>query len=156
MSQLQANTITAVLQTLDSFSSLEMIDRRLLVLLLEEGTISRDILLKAADQKLRKVGRTAYVQHITSMVQSTYTIWPDHTLSAEAFAYALAHGEFTKNEERRIRFDHGDTIESFIASSEYAVDHLCQKTVDQWLDITPPPEHKWPKGDHDSYCPGCD
>lgn len=123
-------------------------DRIALATLFKEGFIQEDDLKFEADRKLREIGRACYAEHVASS-SGSYRIWPDHTFSPEAFAYALAKGEFTRSEKWQIRFDHGDTEESFI--KQYGVDTLLERTVKQWLDTTPLPE-RMPDSDEGGHC----
>ncbi len=43
-----------------------------------------------------------------------YTIYADHISRPDCFAYALKKGIFSKEEIKKIPFDHGDTVERYI------------------------------------------
>jgi len=42
-----------------------------------------------------------------------YSLWADHVGSPECLAYALKKDKFSGREIKKIRFDHGDTAETF-------------------------------------------
>ena len=50
--------------------------------------------------------------------ESAYRKYPDHCLSPEALGYAMKHGSISNQEIASIRFDHGETAEQYIASSD--------------------------------------
>lgn len=79
--------------------------------LLSTEVVCEADLHQAVHGRLCEMGRASYDEHRAGE-------HPDHTRSPEAFAYALLHNVFTPREEYRIRFDHGDTKESFIRSYE--------------------------------------
>lgn len=83
---------------------------RILKVFLEEGMVQEGEVLERIGKQLQELGRSCFVQH------QRYGTYPDHTISPEAFAYALGHGEFTEEEKATIRFDHGETVPSFIQS----------------------------------------
>lgn len=83
-------------------------DTEILNFALEKGFVTNEELLGAIDVLLKRNGRISYVQHLRDKVAA-----PDHTISPQAFAYALKHGEFSQKEINTIKFDHDDTKESF-------------------------------------------
>lgn len=84
---------------------------KVLTMLLNEKVVSQEEIEQAVHERLINAGRSSWGE----VMGGTY---PDHTTSPEALGYALRYGVFTKTDERAIRYDHGDTKESFIASSE--------------------------------------
>lgn len=116
-------------------------DKRVLIALVAAEIITRADLEPVAHKKLCADGRTSYKGHLDSLRwNAPYIIHPDHTIAPGALAYALEFHVFNQKEERKIKFDHGDTKESFIA--QYAVDTLCERVVDQWLTITLPEDQQ--------------
>lgn len=73
-------------------------------------------------ERLLQLGRKSYEQHIKT---GTY---PDHTSSPHAFAYAIHNDEFTSAELKKIEFDHGETLETFMAGE---IHDLPEKTLDK-------------------------
>jgi hypothetical protein len=45
-------------------------------------------------------------------------VMPDHVASPEALAYALCSGRIPLKEAQRIKFDHGETLDSFMRRAE--------------------------------------
>lgn len=72
--------------------------------LLDEGEV-RVVIYK----RLLEIGYHCYQQH-----QQTKT-HPDHTSSPHAFAFAIHNDVFSRVELESIEFDHGDTLETFMA-----------------------------------------
>lgn len=81
---------------------------KILKVMLKESFITKNELLQRIDQRLRKLGRSMYVQHM----ESTYL--PDHTSMPDTFAYALKNGEFNEQEKKRIVYGDNDSEEKFI------------------------------------------
>lgn len=65
---------------------------RILSVLIKEGIVTQEKVLKAIHILLKKTGRACYEQHLAGK-------YPDHTSSPQALAYALKHHEFTPEEE---------------------------------------------------------
>lgn len=115
---------------------------RVLKLLIAEEIITEEELLSALDALLKITGRRSYDQHKRGE-------YPDHTISPQALAYALQNGQFTEKEKYGIKFDHGDTIQTFIES--YNSGDLRRTVLDQLLTEQAPVVH-----DSDSNgCEGC-
>lgn len=72
--------------------------------LLDEGEVRVEIYKRLLD-----IGHRCYKQH---MQTKTY---PDHTTSPHAFAFAIHNDVFSRVELESIEFDHGDTLETFMA-----------------------------------------
>lgn len=124
-------------------------DRRVLIALVSAGVITKADLLPIANKKLCVDGRGCYDRHIWSLKHGDNIMYPDHTFAPEAFAYALAHNVFSTKEESRIKFDHGDTKETFIA--QYGMNMQCLHLVDSWLK----PPNETTTSSSDSSCEGC-
>jgi len=90
-------------------------------MLLEEGVVQEGEVLGRIGKHLQELGRFCFTQH------RRHGTYPDHTISPEAFAYALEHGEFTDTEKASIRFDHGYTVATFIQS--YGVTDVREKIL---------------------------
>lgn len=84
-------------------------ERRLVRQFLDAGFVGEEEVKAALHRALIKMARECYTQHRKGQ-------YPDHTKNPCALAYGLVHKAFSPREVRKIRFDHGDTIESFIAS----------------------------------------
>lgn len=97
---------------------------RLLAALVKETVVSREDISKWVHVRLLKIGRTCYEQH------KQRRQYPDHTLSPSALAYALKHGEITHSEATSIKFDHGETVETFIEIYERGI---AEKVLEQLL-----------------------
>lgn len=110
--------VTLAETVIDSFMQQHNENTRILNFALGEAFVTNEELLSAIDVLLKKNGRTSYEQHLRDKVAA-----PDHTISRQAFAYALKHGEFTPKEAARIKFD-CDTRESF--ERTYGSDDLKQ------------------------------
>ncbi len=81
-------------------------ETQIINMLIAGEVISKEDVEKALHSVLLRVGRECYKQH-------TRGEYPDHTISPEALAYAILHGEFTQKERDRIRFDHRETESDF-------------------------------------------
>lgn len=127
-------------------------DQYILIALVGAGVITRHDLMYIADKRLCAEGRQCYLQHIYSLRRGP-VIFPDHTYNPGAFAYALAHHAFSKREESKIRFDHDDTIVSFIEQYRGECWHVVKSL------ITPPKVARLPIGDLGAMdtdsCEGC-
>jgi len=100
-------------------------DTGILRFMLAKKVVSKRDLLDAIDERLRNIGRQIYracIRHNQSL---------DHSISPEAFAYALKNGEFTDEEKSCIQFDHGDTFHTFIKG--YNRGNLKQKILNQLI-----------------------
>lgn len=69
--------------------------------------ISRMDVFALLGKKICRMGRSCFDQHLRGE-------YPDHTFWPEAFAYSLQNGEFSEEEVGKIRFDHEQTVETFI------------------------------------------
>jgi hypothetical protein len=82
--------------------------REVLSLAIKIGVLSEGEVREILGKKLKRAGRACFEDHLE---RGTY---PDHTSWPGAFAYALRESEFSPEEMEKIRFDHGDTVETFI------------------------------------------
>jgi len=78
----------------------------------EAGWLSTKLVREALHMNLLNTGRQSFDQHINDGV------YPDHTCSPHALAYAMAQGSITHQEAGTIKFDHDDTIRSFYVGAE--------------------------------------
>jgi hypothetical protein len=85
--------------------------------LLDEGEVRIEI-----HKRLLNLGRNCYEQH---MKTQTY---PDHVSSPHALAYAIHNDVFTRVELESIEFDHGETLETFMAGE---IHDLPEKILDK-------------------------
>ena len=97
---------------------------RILAVLLEEEVLQKQDVVDHIHPRLIELGRRCFEQYQRGE-------YPDHTISPEAFAYALHHREFSHKEERGIRFDHGETVASFI--NEYNKNDALPERIFQQL-----------------------
>lgn len=105
-------------------------EKTLLITLVKTEIVTIKDLREATGEQWRRAGRLCYGMHRRLNAPLGRIDWPDQNYLV-ALAYALTHGAFSDEEEARIKFDRGDTKDSFIA--RYNVGTLCQRTVDSWL-----------------------
>lgn len=99
--------------------------------LLSEGDVRTEI-----HKRLLELGRKSFEQH---MKTKTY---PDHVSSPHAFAYAIHNDVFSRVELESIEFDHGETLETFMAGE---IHDLPEKIFDK-LKAWKKPEDSGPAG----------
>ena len=75
-----------------------------------QGRLSDSLLEQVANKVLRDIARYVYAQHVSRQPAFNY---PDH-LGQIAFAYGIVNKIFIPEQVAMIRFDHGDTPESFV------------------------------------------
>lgn len=92
---------------------------RFLKFCLEEEIIQHGTVLYLVEVRLSKIAKR-------QADMSARGTWADHVSSPHALAYAIQHGEFSPKELRKIRFDHGDTAETFMKGK---VDDLVDKIM---------------------------
>ncbi len=101
---------------------------KFVVFCLQEQAVSEEELAGMVRTRLLKWGRTNYEWLFK---KGGSTKWPDHAPCSSALAFAIREGELTKREVARIKFDHGDTLDTFIESFakdlvSIAVRQLCR------------------------------
>ncbi|MFH1589747.1 MAG: hypothetical protein ABIB43_04235 [archaeon] len=64
-----------------------------------------------------------------------YTIFADHCGRPDCLVYALEKGEFKPKEIKKIPFDHGDTVETFL--QKYSSSDLLAQVRKELLNPTP-------------------
>ncbi|MCX8146889.1 MAG: hypothetical protein N3D84_00265 [Candidatus Woesearchaeota archaeon] len=79
-----------------------------------------------------------------------YTIWADHLHMPECLAYALGRGEFSREEIKKIPFDHGQNAETFF--QRYGKKNLPSILREELLNPRPLPKFE---GDYDPH-PVCE
>jgi hypothetical protein len=84
---------------------------QVLASLVHKNVITRHDVSMCIHARLLEIGRACYEDHKKGE-------YPDHTISPSAFAYTLKHYALNEEEEKSIRFDHGQTAESFIQTYE--------------------------------------
>jgi hypothetical protein len=117
----------------------------LLKYLVDNGFVARTTLEDFVHTVVMEAGREMYEIHTRRNVP------PDHLASPDVFGYAIAHGAFTERELKKIRFDHGETLDEYRAKAE----GLLVRLVDQLLS---PPERAAfvSRADGDGcFCEGC-
>lgn len=67
------------------------------------------------EQAVLTCGRRDY-QYLTNVKNPHARRYPDHLNYSEFLVYTIEQGIFTKHELSQIKFDHGDTIETFTRS----------------------------------------
>ena len=80
----------------------------LLNLALDEKIIREKKVLEVIHERLLTLGAQAYDQHAKTGTE------PDHVTSPHALAYAIRHQVLTPNQLASIRFDHSETIVTFM------------------------------------------
>jgi hypothetical protein len=100
------------------------------------GVISERRLRNMVQQRLVDYGRICYEQHIKSFRLFCRTRrYPDHVDSPHALAFAIRAGEFLPHELKKIRFDHGENIATFMPDVDInLVDHVVQQLL-EWEPI---------------------
>lgn len=101
-------------------------DARLVKTLIEIGYLPQRELALAVHKGICNVGREMFEWHRVSPLQNH----PDHALSTEALGYAMKHGALSSEEMASIRFDHGETPEKYIKSSEGLFEKVMQQIRD--------------------------
>jgi hypothetical protein len=91
-----------------NFSSWDTVSTKCLNMCLRLKLIEETVVIAKITESIRRIGRLSYNQHIMR------SIAPDHTLSPQSLAFAIQHGEFTDEELGEIKFDHGETPNSFM------------------------------------------
>ena len=91
-----------------SFSGWDAISTKLLNIALDEKIISAAEVLEAIHERLLTLGAQAYDHHAKTGTE------PDHVGSPHALAYAIRHQVLTPKQLENIRFDHGETIVTFM------------------------------------------
>ena len=114
---------------LSAFSSWDSVSSHLLKLslrmkLLDEGDVRTEIY-----KRLLVVGRQSYEQYMKTKTP------PDHTSSPHAFAFAIHNDAFTRVELESIEFDHGETLETFMAGE---ISDLPEKIFDKLFSFKKP------------------
>lgn len=110
---------------------------RVLACLVKEGIVPKEKLSEFVHKQLVAVGQRCHLQHVNGQ-------YPDHTHCPAAFAYALRHGAFTHKEEVSIKYDHGQTKDTFIQQYERGI---FEKVMERLL--TEKESTKFPEfGDH--------
>jgi len=94
------------------FPNISEFDCQLLICAIEYDWITGEKIREWIADRLLTLGRECYEEHITL---GTY---PDHTRSPQALAFAIAKSAFSEKEIEQIKFDHGDTAQSFYLGSE--------------------------------------
>ena len=90
-----------------NLSSWDAVSTECLNMCLRLRLIEEDVVIAKITESIRRIGRLSYNQHIMRGIA------PDHTLSPQSLAFAIQHGEFTDEELGRIKFEHGETPNSF-------------------------------------------
>jgi hypothetical protein len=99
----------------------------------DQGVIDNAGLEKAIESMVFREATTDYTNHVGGNYLFRY---PDHFLHPEFFAYALQKGIFSRSELKKIRFDHGETIESYC--QKYGRENLLGELTEE-LFVKPEP-----------------
>ena len=91
------------------------------VKILDEGDLRVAIHLR-----LKTLGRYNYELYRTTPTP------PDHVISPHAFAYAIRNDVFTQAELKNIEFDHGETLETFMAGHIHDLPQKVLGTLVRW------------------------
>lgn len=109
--------------------------RRLIEELLDSELIRLEELRNAVSEGIVLYGVQLYDQVRDGRVM------PDHVVSPEALAYALRSGRIPPKDARRIKFDHGESLESFMKRSE----GLLQKVMEELQQEPKAAQAVWPE-----------
>lgn len=103
-------------------------DTLLLKWMIESHYISETKLSAAVHLGLCNLGRKCY---LWCQNGSSFRInYPDHSLSPEAFGYAIRQGAITPEEAATIRFDHNETLEGFIAGGDGLLESVMEQLAE--------------------------
>jgi hypothetical protein len=95
------------------------------------GLVTDNVLRDNIHKRLLVLGRESYDQHMKTQTP------PDHVSSPEALGYSLhISGVFTARERRLIEFDHGDTIETFMAGRIHDLVERVLESLKTWKPST--------------------
>lgn len=98
---------------------------------LYEKIVSEEELAIMAKARLLSWGRKNYEW---LFLKGHFTKWPDHAPCRSALAFAIREGELTEVEIARIKFDHGDTAETFVTAF---INDIISRTVIQFCQLEP-------------------
>ena len=104
--------------------------------LLDNGIIDNASIERALEGAVFRQARQDYEFMTTKRGESTPSA--DHLLRPEILAYALVKGRFSKEEIKKMPFDHGETAETFIR--EYRTNDLPARLREELLNPQPPTE----------------
>lgn len=83
-----------------------------LQMLVAMNVVKKEDVLNTIHERLLEIGRESFNEHIKFF--KTEKIYPDHTYSPEALAYAMREGEITIGEVAKIKFDHAENPITFV------------------------------------------
>jgi hypothetical protein len=121
-------------------------EAEMVAFLVKQGFISRERLSQSIHKGLCRFGKEMHEEYLRG-------VYPDHVRSPEAYAYAIREGWVQPAGVKHIRFDHGETLEQFMARADGLLDRVTTQLVDgvSFLDLSampaPPPVP--------SVCEGC-
>lgn len=101
-------------------------DALLVKWVIENEYVSRNALEDAVHDSICKIGRSIFEWHI----QMPHSNYPDHALSPEALGYAMKHGIISSKEIAQIRFDHGQTADTYLQYSEGLLEKVMRQLAD--------------------------
>ena len=115
------------------FEMYAKINREILHFLHIQGIIDDSSIEAALEEAVFRQARKDYA--VMTAKGRPYTIYADHVGSPECLAYALSKGTFSQEEIKAIRFDHGDSAESFPRT--YGKENLLSLLREELLYPTP-------------------
>jgi hypothetical protein len=84
---------------------LDQTEAQLILFLLENNWVREEELRQALHKGIIACGLNSF--------EESKRKFPDHTRSPAALGYALLHGTIAEKQARKIRFDHGETVEKY-------------------------------------------
>lgn len=104
--------------------------------------IGEDEVIRIIKGGIRQQGRQIWELYFKNTVAAEqYLIYADHVIYPAALAYALAEGEFSREEIRKIRFDHGDTPQSYVFKNyDWEYPWKILEAILNWVPPPPPME----------------
>lgn len=101
-------------------------DALLMKWIIDNEYVSKETLEHDVHESICNIGRNMLVWHLTNPLRN----YPDHALSPEAFGYAMKHGAISSEEIARIHFDHGQTADVYILSSQGLLEKVMRQLAE--------------------------
>lgn len=89
-------------------------DALLVKWVIDNEYVPEEALERAMHESICKIGRSIFEWHL-DMPHANYL---DHSLSPKAVGYAMKHGAISNEEILQIRFEHDETADTYLQSSE--------------------------------------
>lgn len=101
-------------------------DALLVKWIIDNEYVSKETLEHDVHESICNIGRNMLVWHLTSPLQN----YPDHALAPEALGYAMKHGAISSEEIAQIRFDHGETADTYLQYSEGLLEKVMRQLAE--------------------------